>query len=757
MTANKVRLLAGLALPLFILSACGDSGGGGVASTPTPTPTPAAVAPPPPLPPPPPPPQTAVLNYNTAEYQRSNAAVQAQALAAYNAGSTGSAILVGVIDSGVDATSAEFAGRISPLSADFAGSRGIQDQGGHGTAVSDVLLGAKNDSGIQGVAFDATLLALRTDTPGSCATATAGSTDGGCSHSDSAIAAGLNAATNARAKVVNISLGGSAADSTLRSAIDRATASGVIIVISAGNAGVTDPTAAVNPDLLAQIANDPVAHGLVIIAGAVDSTNTLANFSNKAGNSAANYLTALGVRVRAVDNTGTSYLYDGTSFSAPTIAGAVALLAQAFPTLTPAQIVALLYRSANDLGVTGVDTTYGNGELNIARAFSPIGSLSLAGSRVAVSLAGNATLGTAMGDAAQGSLAAVIRDEFGRAFNVDLAKTVARTAIPQTLAIGLAYSGRNMAASGARTTFALSVDDHDVASPLLLTSRDADRARVLAGSMAVAVSRHLMVGIAGGRGADGLLPNPRDGGAPAFLVTDRSLDHAPLGAFAIRQALGGLGLTLAAESGQMRLWQQNDLGAVANGVRRYAYGALSTALDDGIGPVGVTAKLTRLDERATVLGSRFNEALGGSGAVSWFADVGATLTPEQDWRLGATLRRGWTRLGVTGLRGSSTLLSQSLSVDVARRDLWVSGDSLALRYLEPLRVAHGSLDLRYTGIDAQALSLTPSGHERDWEAVYARPAARGWLTANAYWRRQPGNYAYAPNDLGAAVRYSLGF
>lgn len=756
MTANRVRLLAGLSLPLFILSACGDGGGGGVASSPTPTLAPTAVTPPPPPPPPAPPPPLTV-NYNTAEYQHSNAAVQAQALVAYNAGSTGNGILVGVIDSGVDATSAEFAGRISPLSADFAGSRGIQDVGGHGTAVSDVLLGAKNDSGIQGLAFDATLLALRSDTPGSCATATPGSTDGGCSHSDSAIAGALNAATSARAKVVNISLGGSPANSTLRSAIDRATAAGVIIVISAGNAGVTDPTAAVNPDPLAQIANDPVAHGLVIIAGAVDSTNTLANFSNKAGNSAANFLTALGVRVRAVDNTGTSYLYDGTSFSAPTIAGAVALLAQAFPTLTPAQIVALLYKSADDLGATGVDTTYGNGELNIARAFSPIGSLSLAGSQVAVSLAGNATLGTAMGDAAQGSLAAVIRDEFGRKFSVDLSKTVARTAIQQTLANGLAFSGRNMASSGARTTFALSVDDRDFATPLLLTSRDAERARVLAGSIAVTVSKHLMLGIAGGRGAEGLLPNPRDVGAPAFLVADRSLDRAPLGAFAIRQAFGGLGLTLAAESGQMRLWQQNDLGSAANGVRRYAYSVLSTGLDAGIGPLGLIAKLTRLDERATVLGSRFNAALGGSGAVSWFADFGATLTPGQDWRLGATMRRGWTQLGANGLRGTSILLSQSLSADVARDNVWISGDSVALRYSEPLRVAHGGLDLRYAGIDVQTLSLTPSGHERDWEAVYARPAGRGRLTANAYWRQQPGNYAYAPNDLGAALRYSFGF
>jgi subtilisin family serine protease len=750
MVPMRARLLAGLALPLVTLSACGGDSGG-VASTPAPTP--AAVAPPP-APTPPPPPS---VNYDTAEYRRSGAAVQAQALAAYNAGATGTGVLVGVIDSGVNASSPEFAGRISPLSADFAGSRGIQDEGGHGTAVSDVLLGARNDDGIQGVAFNATLLVLRTDTPGSCASAPMGTDSGGCSHNDNNIAAALDAAVVARAKVVNISLGGSPPNTRLRGAIDRATAAGTIIVISAGNEGVTNPMAAANPDLLAQVANDPIARGLIIIAGAADSAGALADFSNKAGNGAANYLTALGVRVRAVDQTGTAFLFSGTSFSAPVISGAVALIAQAFPSLTPAQIVALLYRSADDRGTTGVDAVYGNGELNLARAFAPIGSLSLAGSAIAVSLADNATLGTAMGDAGKTSLGAVIRDEFGRDFGVDLAPTVARTAIRRTLASGLALNGRSLSAGGGRTSFALAIDDSHDARPLLLTSRDAERARVLAGSVAIAVSQNLKIGFGGGLGADGLLPDPRAARTPAFLVADRSLDRAPLGAFAVRQALGGVGITLSAESGRMLLWQQGAVGPSSDGVRRYAYSELSGGLDAGLGPVALTAKLTRFDEQGTVLGSRFGAALGGSGAVSWFADVGAKLSLAENWRLGATLRRGWTSLAANNLRGASTLSTQSLSADLARDNIWVTGDSIALRYSEPLRVTGGGLDLRYAGLDPQTLALTPSGHERDWEAVYARPLGRGWLTANAYWRRQPGNYAYAPDDLGAAVRYSFVF
>lgn len=752
MTAKKAFLLAGCIVPLVTLAGCGGgtSSGSGVASTPAPPATAAVTSAATPATT-----SSLAVNFDTAEYRRSNAGAQAQAIAAYSTGATGAGVLVGVIDSGVDATSAEFTGRISPLSADFAGTRGIQDEGGHGTAVANVLLGARNDTGVHGIAFNATLLSLRTDTPGTCASASGG--NDGCSHSDNNIAAALDAAVSARARVVNISLGGTPPNTRLRTAIDRATAAGTIIVIAAGNEGVTNPVGALNPDMLAQVANEPIARGLIIIAGAADTSGALADFSNRAGNGAANYLSALGVRVRAVDETGTSYLYSGTSFAAPVISGAIALIAQAFPNLTPAQIVSLLYRSADDRGASGVDAVHGNGEINLARAFGPIGALSLSSVAVPVSLGANAALGTAMGDAAKTGLSAAIRDEFGRDFGVDLAPTVARAAIQRTLANGLAAGARSLSASGGRTSFALAIDDRDTARPLLLTEQEAGRARVLAGSIAVAVSKTLKIGFGGGRGATDLISDARADREPAFLVTDRSLDRAPVGAFAVRKAIGGIAITLAAESGDMRLWQRGEVGPMTDGVRRYAYSEMFGEVRGRAGPLAITAKLTRLDERATVLGSKFRAALGGSGAVSWFGDVGATLSPGADWQVSATLRRGWTGLGANSVRGRSQLLSQGLSGTVSRADLWKAGDSFALRYSEPLRVVAGGLDLRGLTALPQLVSLAPAGRERDWEAVYARPLGRGWLTANTYWRRQAGNYATAPDDVGAALRYSLDF
>ena len=206
----------------------------------------------------------------------------------------------------------------------------------------------------------------------------------------------------------------------------------------------------------------------------------------------------------------------------------------------------------------------------------------------------------------------------------------------------------------------------------------------------------------------------------------------------------------------MQLWQRSELGPGADGVRRYGYGALSAEVDAARGPLTITARLTRFEERATVLGSRFGAALGGSGAISWFGDMGLAAT-RGDWRLGASYRHGWTQLGASTVRGASLLTSRALSADIGRVNLWIAGDSLSLRYAEPLRVTGGALALTLPGLAGQDLGLTPSGRERDWEAVYARPLGGGWITANAFWRQQPSHYAQAPDDLGAAVRYSFAF
>ena len=142
------------------------------------------------------------------------------------------------------------------------------------------------------------------------------------------------------------------------SAMQRAVSAGIILVISAGNDG-DDPVNGMNADPFALVPAQTFP-GQVIIAGSVgvsDGTGTnlnlLSDFSNQAGQGQNWYLTALGYRVRTIDHTGTGFLYSGTSFSAPIITGAVALMAQAFPNLTAREIVEILFRTADDLGAGG--------------------------------------------------------------------------------------------------------------------------------------------------------------------------------------------------------------------------------------------------------------------------------------------------------------------------------------------------------------------------------------------------------------------
>ena len=508
--------------------------------------------------------------------------------------------------------------------------------------------------------------------------------------------------------------------------------------------------------MLAQIAIDPLARGQIIIAGATDGNGALADFSNKAGVASATYLTALGTRVRSMDQTGTAYLYSGTSFATPVIAGAAALLAQAFPNLSGAQIVALLLRTATDLGAAGVDPVFGHGELNLSRAFAPQGSTTLANTSVGVSLTGNATLGAAMGDAA-GSASASIRDGYGRDYAVDLSGTIARTTPSYALGQALQIGSRSMGARVGRASLALAIAD-GVAVPqrLLLDRADAGRARLLAGAVALGLGKTTRLGIGIGRGSDGLMPTSIDAATPAFLIGDRSLDRAPLAAFALRQSMGGIGLTVAAENGELRLWQAGATGPHSNGWQRYGYSQTALGLDARHGRFALATRLTRLHEKATILGGRFDAALGGGGATSWFADAEAMVDFGSGWRLIGALRHGLTDADSGALRTASRLSSRALSASVIKTGIF-GRDSLALRYAEPLRVTGGALMLTLPGTAIQALSLTPQGHERDLEAAYMRPLGGGFVTLNAYRRVQPGHWVNAPTETGAALRWSSEF
>ncbi|AHE57049.1 S8 family peptidase [Sphingomonas sanxanigenens] len=724
--------------------------------TPVPTPTPTPANP-----------------FSTAEYRASRGLVLANAIPAYQAGATGRGVLAGVIDSGIDIDSPEFAGRISPLSRDTAGNASIQDAGGHGTAVSTVLAAAKNDSQVHGVAFDATLLVLRTDEPGSCAADDPGNPDDGCTHPDPAIARALDVAAGAGARVVNISLGGGAAAPVLQQAIARATAAGVVIVFSAGN----DSADQIDP--FARVALDPaLARGLIIVAGSTNAAGTISDFSNRAGSAQNVYVTALGERVQANDESGQTFLWNGTSFAAPHVAGAIALLAQAFPTMTGQQLVELLLSTARDAGAAGVDPVYGRGLLDIGRAFQPQGQTALAGSGVPVSLDPSATLSSAMGDAGQGgeSLQAVVLDKYARAFGMQFSPAI-RGATPRTaLVSALQATGRSAAIGAGGTTLALTIApgrDGVAVERLLLSGDEARQARAMAGSVATRLGASTEIRFAIAQGADALVAAMGGRGSPAFLVArdaagDAGFEQRSDSAFALSHRIGRLGLTVAAERGNALVYSREGIDALRNRFRRYGYSATSVTLDRRLGGLALSLGATRMIEQETVIGARFDALFGARAGRSWFVDGGARWQGGHGWSLGASYRQGWTQVPRAGaLVDGATLRTTAFSVDAGKRGLFGGGDAIAVRFAQPLRVADGGLMLSLpagydyatgvTGYAVQRVNLAPTGRELDYEVRYDRPLGRGRIGANLFLRSDPGNYAALDDDVGAALRFTLGF
>ena len=780
---------AALAAPLF-LAACGGGGGGGInttpappaAQTPAPTPAPQPIVTPTPAPAPTPAPTPAPAptgdsgataskmpaNYDTAEYRATVGAVSMNALAAYNKGATGAGINLAVIDSGIDLSSQEFAGRLSLASQDVAGNASIADEGGHGTAVAFAAAGRRNDMGAQGVAFDATLTVLRADRPGSCASGGDAGGDAGCKFGTDAITKGVDAARTAGARVINLSLGGTAMPQSLIDAIGRATARGIIVVIAAGNDGND------NPDAFTAVADNPAARNLVIVAGSVGANDVISAFSDKAGTGAAHYLTAVGEKVRAPNQNGTPYMWSGTSFAAPQISGAIALLAQAFPNLSGAQIVDLLFRTARDVGAAGVDSTYGNGILDLTKAFQPVGTSSIAGSHIAVSLGTNATLSAPMGDASVGQLGAVILDSYQRAFAIDLAGTINRAGPSRTLAGVLQNRQRNLALATGDMTVSLTLAPRPNGTIALERSRmsetQANAARAIAGAVTQRLGAKTSFGFAFSQGTGSLTAQMTGQAQPAFLVAGQGglgFDSVARSAGALRQQVGGIGLTATIESGDV-LARRDAMLAGLEGYRRSGYQRVTVTADKQWGGLAATLSLSNLNEADTLLGARFDGGLGAARARSWFIDADARWSLGAGWTLGGSWRRGRSDASLRGgLDGRGRLMTEAFAADVGKDHLF-GRDSIGLRVAQPLRVSRGGIAYRLpTNYDyatmtvnewtTQRLNLAPQGREIDVEARYRVLLGRGDLQTNLFWRRDPGNYATLPADVGGAVRYTIGF
>ena len=203
------------------------------------------------------------------------------------------------------------------------------------------------------------------------------------------------------------------------------------------------------------------------------------------------------------------------------------------------------------------------------------------------------------------------------------------------------------------------------------------------------------------------------------------------------------------------MWHEIETSATGS-----PYRWTSVSVDRSFGSNWLSAGLSHLEEKRTLLGGRMGEALGGGGSSSLFLDLEARRELGSGFSAGLTARRGWTDFA------GGSFQSGAYGFDVTKLGVLNGGDRLALRIAQPLRIESGGFSMMLptsydyaTGKATNSLtnfSLSPKGREIDAELGYSTGVAGGWLGGNIFLRRQPGHIANADDDYGAAIRFTLG-
>ena len=254
--------------------------------------------------------------------------------------STGAGVLVAVIDGGVNTTSTELLGRISPLSRNFlvtppstdiAPAQSSEPAWQHGQWTSVTLSGnLGNGSGAAGVAPNAQVMQLV------CMSPTTGTLTDQCIYQ-----AGEYAIANG-AKVINMSFGAgyaTGADPLLTQLVTDADSAGVLVVAAAGNSAQDNDTYPFYPADYAKTFPN------VISVGASDMQDNAATFSDYGANSVDVF--APGVLVLTQDVSGAPDFWSGTSAAAPIVSGTAALLLSEDPALTPSEVRSIIMTTAD--------------------------------------------------------------------------------------------------------------------------------------------------------------------------------------------------------------------------------------------------------------------------------------------------------------------------------------------------------------------------------------------------------------------------
>lgn len=279
----------------------------------------------------------------------------------------GTGVRVGSIDTGVDPSNADLAGKIVGWRDFVNGRPEPYDDNGHGTHTVGTMIGGDRGGAPVGVAPGATAIVAKAIGasgvgPGSSLLAAAQwmtDPDG-------------NPATADQPVVVNNSWSAeNPNDPWFRTLIRRWLDLGIVPVFAAGNAGPGAGTI-----------GSPAGYPEALAVGAINPNQSLANFSSQGpvvwenidglGPAAGTTLTKPDVVAPGVAITSTvrkGYLaFSGTSMAAPHVAGIVALMAQANPSVRGQAAADVVRQTSADLGAAGPDSRFGTGRVDALAA-----------------------------------------------------------------------------------------------------------------------------------------------------------------------------------------------------------------------------------------------------------------------------------------------------------------------------------------------------------------------------------------------------
>ncbi len=656
------------------------------------------------------------------------------------------AAVIAVIDSGI-APIPELAPHLAPGGFDFVNNDpDATDDNGHGTVLAAIAVSSSN--------FTAQVMPIKIlDATGS----------GALIWGRQGIA---HAASRPNVRILNLSTQSMVYDLPVVASLQSAAGAGKIIVMAAGNTGLP------NPDFPAGIVNQLSGRGIAV--GAVGPGNVIRPYTARAGNSMNSYLVAL-------DDLGLGLL--GTSFAAPQVSGAAALVLHNAPFLSANEVVDILLRTAVDLGAPGTDPIYGRGLLNPSAALMPVGPPQIpTGDTVADSGASIQRVALELGPAVAGALMdngrlakTVIVDEYKRPFVVNL-KSLASIHDPRPTWPSLLDDLRGLSepldvplASKHKLSLWLSPPVF-ADSELCSVFCDFDPSE---GATEIAMS----LSSVSNKGLHYHLNLNTDLGTPfganqwhrvkaMSLLSRRSL-LSPYLSFGERSNSAGLGYGFGRRIDVALGFVATDEGD-AHGRRSDA--ALIEGNYELSDWMSLTAQLTTLSEDGNLLGGASNGAFGVDQSNTTAVSVGARLQLRPSLALVGHYTRGHTRVDDVEhslLHDFSSLRSEAFSAALFANGVIRKDDQVAIAVSRPLRVTDGSVDMEipyardYAGnvlSNTERISLVPQGKETDVEISYRFPLREHTTVgANLLYRAQPDHRKASGPETGvyAVLRHDF--